>query len=125
NLKENLQQVEIIKKQYPKRYLRVRYEDLTKDAEFTTRQILSWIGVPYNIAIDATIAASTLGFAETDTHQNMFSTFRDTSKHQNAWRKDLGFNEVLSIQEACKDVMEDLRYRIYNTSIQYMNLNIH
>ncbi|CAL4071341.1 unnamed protein product, partial [Meganyctiphanes norvegica] len=125
NLKENLHQVEIIKEQFPKRYLLVRYEDLTRETEFTILQILAWLDVQYNAKIATTIAVNTLGFAHPDAHEHLFSTIRNTSHHHHAWRRHLGFNDVLSIQEECKDVMDGLGYRIYNTSAQYMDPDIH
>ncbi|CAL4079183.1 unnamed protein product, partial [Meganyctiphanes norvegica] len=95
----------------------------TLNFEFWDLRLFQW-GIPYSAEVAATIAVNTLGFAYTDAHEHLYSTIRNTSQHHHAWRRHLGFDEVLNIQEECKEVLDGLGYSIYNTSSQYMDPDI-
>ncbi|XP_055379314.1 carbohydrate sulfotransferase 1-like [Condylostylus longicornis] len=93
-------------KKYPSRFRTLRYEDLSLNPYEMTQEILQFFGLPFDPMVEE--------FLDTHTKLNIggvSSTFRDSKSAPFHWIKDLMWNEIESIQDACTKAMELWGYR--------------
>ncbi|KAK7067132.1 hypothetical protein SK128_006568 [Halocaridina rubra] len=123
-LKEELMYAAKLKRQFPDNYRLVRYEWLVLDVENASRDLHSWLGLPFTIYAANFIATHSMGFRVDPTITMPFSTFRNSSSNAFQWRKDLEYEIMMNIQNDCKEVLKDLGYRIYGSINDYRNLEL-
>ncbi|KAK7067133.1 hypothetical protein SK128_006569 [Halocaridina rubra] len=121
DLNDELHYAMELQRVFPHRYRLIRYEWLVLDIEKTSRELYSWLGIPYTIHVAAFIAFHTLGLEKGAAAIHPFSTYRNSSANAFKWREMLDFKEMQKIQNDCKDVLKQLGYRIYHNQEDYHN----
>lgn len=98
---------EMFRERYPKRFIAIRYEELSLDPFTKTREIFNFYGLPFHEDVEL--------FLKTHTHKyngDIYSTFRDSKRTPYHWMHELSFNETKQIQSQCTEAMELWGYRI-------------
>ncbi|XP_058126700.1 carbohydrate sulfotransferase 5-like [Anopheles ziemanni] len=95
-----------LSERFPKRFLVIRYEDLSLDTYGKTKEILDFYGLPFHPEVKA--------FLDTHTTQDIggvSSTYRDSKSAPFHWTKELTFDYVQKVQESCVSAMRNWGYR--------------
>uniref|UniRef100_A0ACB8EAH4 Uncharacterized protein n=1 Tax=Sphaerodactylus townsendi TaxID=933632 RepID=A0ACB8EAH4_9SAUR len=92
------------------RYLLVRYEDIVRDPLATVVQLYRFAGLRFTRRLKTWVHNITHG--EGLGTQAFDVGSRDAVNVSQAWRKTLPYPKVAKLQEACKDAMEVLGYRL-------------
>ncbi|KAK3855392.1 hypothetical protein Pcinc_038207 [Petrolisthes cinctipes] len=113
-----------VKENYPKRYLRVRYEDLGLKPEEKAQEIYRFLGLSYNKHVSNFVRIHTNPNRLNKKAKDAYSTYRDSKATIFAWRGDLEYNTVREIQGACLEPLQRLKLRIFDTEEDYNNTTI-
>ncbi|XP_064101690.1 uncharacterized protein LOC135212179 isoform X1 [Macrobrachium nipponense] len=112
------------KEKFPDRYLFVRYEDLSLEPEKKAREIMSFLNLTYQKSVSAFVRDHTSLARRSMKKPGTYSTYRDSKATTFAWRGALNYTTVESIQEVCKESLEILKLRYFDTEEDYMNTTI-
>ncbi|CAK8684180.1 unnamed protein product [Clavelina lepadiformis] len=93
---------------WKEKYLRLRYEDVSLRPLDAAKAVYDFVGLNFEPGVKTWIKKNT---ENSPKNSNPFSTSRNSSEAMSRWRKHLKFEEMLEIQEECKEVMKILNYR--------------
>jgi len=93
------------------RYIRVRYEDLVDNPEGELRRLYGHLGMQYTEQINDVVLAHTK--AGNNTRSGYFNTFRNENFRHDSWKQKLGLKMIRMIERACRPVMRQLNYPVY------------
>nr|XP_045582065.1 carbohydrate sulfotransferase 3-like [Procambarus clarkii] len=113
-----------VKQNFPDRYLMVRYEDMGLKPEQKAQEIIKFLGLSYNKYIHVFVREHTTPSRRTKKKGDAYSTFRDSKATTFAWRGALNYTVVEAIQEVCKEPLQKLQLRIFQTEEEYQNTTI-
>jgi len=88
-------------------YSVIRYEDLAKDPYNLSEKLFYFLGYQVHPSIVKFLNTHTKS-----THSHIFNTYRITKSVPYHWREDLSFDEVVHIQDACKQAMKLWGYKL-------------
>lgn len=108
-MREDLDAFENLRRDFPTRMIRVRYEDVSINPENETKTLFKNLGLPYSNSVVMFLKTHTK--AHRQDVLDPYSTKRNSSTVPFEWRKKLEFRDIQSIQEACKDVLLRLGYK--------------
>eukprot|EP00092_Neocalanus_flemingeri_P013102 GFUD01014118.1.p1 GENE.GFUD01014118.1~~GFUD01014118.1.p1 ORF type:complete len:403 (+),score=101.21 GFUD01014118.1:308-1516(+) len=122
DLSSDIQAAFDLEKRRPGTVMLVRYEDLSLVPEETARRIMKFLDLPWTEAIADYIVTHTAKdkvnivrnkkTRKIERQHDPYDTRRNSSARAFAWRAKLGFAKTSSIQEVCRDTMEQLGYRL-------------
>ena len=123
-----------MEKRFPGTVKLVRYEDLSMFTEDVTMDLLDFLGLPFTQELSSYIDShtnkeKTKVVRNKNTHKmerlvNPYSTARNSTATAFAWRQKLTFDKIRSIQSACKQPMEKLGYKLYNTEEEVLSAEL-
>ncbi|XP_068214375.1 uncharacterized protein [Palaemon carinicauda] len=113
-----------VKEKFPDRYLFVRYEDLSLEPEKKAREIMSFLDLTYQKSVSAFVRDHTSLARRSKKKPGTYSTYRDSKSTTFAWRGALNYTTVEGIQEVCKDSLQILKLRYFETEEDYANMTI-
>nr|XP_056718405.1 carbohydrate sulfotransferase 4 [Euleptes europaea] len=104
------------------RYLLVRYEDIVRDPLATVVQLYGFAGLHFTPRLQTWVHNITHGQGLGTQAFDVGS--RDAVNVSQAWRKTLPYPKVAKLQEACKDAMEVLGYRLVRSKEEQTNMSL-
>ncbi|XP_078482830.1 carbohydrate sulfotransferase 1-like [Ciona intestinalis] len=104
-------------------YLRIRHEDFALEPIQVSEKIYKFLSLPFREdmrkwVLDATTSNTQASELKTGDQ----GTKRNSKEIVSAWREKLSFEEVVVIQEICKDSLNKLGYRVFNTEKELQNV---
>ena len=122
DLSNDIQAAFDLETRYPGSVRLVRYEDLSMFPEKTSRKMFSFLDLPFTKDISLSIKNHTSTeklmvvkhkkTKKLEEQKDIYGTARNSSATAFAWRENLSFPEMKKIQEACKEPMEKLGYKL-------------
>lgn len=94
-----------LQEQYPGRVHLIRYEELALDPKNASRQMFMDLGIEYHEKVDEFIQSHT-----TKLSHGKEDTFRVSSDRVMAWVHEMEWTKVETVQNDCKEVMDNLGY---------------
>jgi len=131
-----------LQREFPDRFLTIRYEDLGMRTEDMVEMMMEFVGLHVPRSVRTFLRKHTQeappareGIKEgspprgatrkkTRKKPDPYSTFRNSASTTFAWRDQLSFEEVEKIQALCSDPLKLLNYRIFQNREQYMNKSL-
>jgi len=101
DLVDDYHSFQVLKSEYPDRYMTFRYEDFSMNPVENTQKVFNFFG----LSVHSTVTA----FLDSHTKTNkggVSSTFRDSKSAPFKWREQLTMQEVTRIQDSCKEAMQ-------------------
>ena len=108
-----------LERSYPDTVLLVRYEDLSMDPITTTTNILTFLQLQFTRDIQQYIETHShaqetpawkRSHGKKNSEEDPYGTIRDSSATAFAWMKSLPLQDILQIQQVCREPMEKLGY---------------
>lgn len=114
NLIRDFRAAEKLSLEYPKKFMRLRFEDLALNFYLETGKVLSFFGLPFNEEIKKFLDSHT---KEQNGKIDAFSTFRNTTSKPIEWLKELSWDSVSRIQltPGCDEAMKLWGYKLANS----------
>jgi len=100
DLVDDYHSYQVLKKEFPERYMTFRYEDFSMNPVENTKEVFNFFG----LSVHSTVTA----FLDSHTKANkggVSSTFRDSKTAPFKWREQLTMKEVTKIQDSCQEAM--------------------
>ncbi|XP_060109863.1 carbohydrate sulfotransferase 4 [Heteronotia binoei] len=104
------------------RYLSMRYEDIVRDPQAMVAQLYRFAGLRFTPRLQAWVHNITHGQGLGTKAFDVGA--RDAVNVSQAWRKTLPYPKVAKLQEACKDAMGVLGYRMAASEAEQTNLSL-
>nr|XP_045602510.1 carbohydrate sulfotransferase 1-like [Procambarus clarkii] len=117
--RQDLAAARSLRRQYPHRYMLVRYEDLALDPLRQVRALYAFVDLPYTVRVAHAVAKHTLGLFVYYYQVDPYSTFKNSTATVFEWRTRLAFEEVERVQEECADILQAYGYHSYHSRLQY------
>ena len=98
----------------------IRYEDLAKDPYDVSKKLFHFLGYEVHPAIVQFLNTHT---KSTHSRNYKYNTYRITKSVPYHWREDLTFDEVVRIQDACKQAMKLWGYKLAQNETEQMSFD--
>nr|XP_045622347.1 carbohydrate sulfotransferase 3-like [Procambarus clarkii] len=108
-------------KQYPGRYMAVRYEDLCMDPEKMARMIFSFLG--YHTLPPATVSFLER-FTSRDNASKKFNIKRNSRRMLQQWRSVITQDQLVGIEKACGSTINNLGFHLFHDLHNARNLSL-
>uniref|UniRef100_F6ZR39 Sulfotransferase n=2 Tax=Ciona intestinalis TaxID=7719 RepID=F6ZR39_CIOIN len=106
-----------------KSYLRIRHEDFALEPIQVSENIYKFLSLPFREGMRRWVLDATTSNTQTsELKTGDQGTKRNSKEIVSAWRGKLSFEEVDVIQEICKDSLNKLGYKIFNTEKELQNV---
>ncbi|KAL2087066.1 hypothetical protein ACEWY4_018125 [Coilia grayii] len=105
------------------RYMLVRYEDVASNTLQKVQEIFETLALPVDEDIMDWIDKNTKGKYDWSP-MDAFSTKRDSATNSENWRLKLSFGMVEYLQTFCKTTLNQLGYKIVNSSTELKNVSL-
>uniref|UniRef100_H2YAG4 Sulfotransferase n=2 Tax=Ciona savignyi TaxID=51511 RepID=H2YAG4_CIOSA len=105
------------------KYMRIRHEDFSMDPIKTAEKIYEFVSIPFDVDIKRWLVEATSFDKSLNLKVGDQGTKRNSRDIVSAWRMKLTFEEVVVIQDICKDALTMLGYEVYNTNEDMLDLN--
>ncbi|KAM4722258.1 carbohydrate sulfotransferase 1 [Rhinophrynus dorsalis] len=103
------------------RYMLLRYEDLARNPMKKMEEIYEFVGIPVDGNVERWIHNSTR--ADQSSSRHKYGTVRNSAATAESWRLTLSYDIVEFTQNACRQVLSELGYKIVGSSQALRNLN--
>ncbi|GAB1607966.1 carbohydrate sulfotransferase 1-like [Argonauta hians] len=109
--------------QFRHRMMTVFYEDLGEYPIAISKEMFSFLEIPFTVTIRKWIKANMLG--TTNRNGNPFSVLhRNSHLHVNSWRSKLSYGMVSVIDESCQNLYEISGYNKVDSNDQLRNMDV-
>lgn len=109
----------------------LRYEDLASDPVEVSRRIYRFLRLDWSPSILATISRQTQAESQSDMFRGerrahgIYGVSRDDSyQAANRWRRSISWENLVTIENACRDVMQLLGYVTFDSVQELRNLTL-
>lgn len=111
---KDVQDSEVLEKEFPKRILRVRYEDLSRFPVDTAKQMFKFTGMTFTTDVHEYVQQA---MVRDEAIQSTFHKVKPNSTIiMGKWRNEIKLEHVQTIDEACGAVYENIGYKAVDSS---------
>lgn len=107
DMEEDLDWMEIIKREFPHSHYLLKFEDLTKNTVTETKELFRFLQIPFSETVLKFLKTHSKSKGE---ETNPASIYRKTETVASQWRNKLFPTDIASINDACHLILKKLSY---------------